>query len=147
LADLLECVIQIKALRVTLALAETETPSSSGGEPAHIERVQVWQAMCEEERRYAVALGTIVAGGAAPTPPDAGPAGFVALRRANLAILDCSTADQVAGFVEWPGRPSTTVADLVALMLANDTEVLGEVRRPRSGNPSASRPSASVEAV
>ena len=140
MADLLECVIQIKALRVTLALAETETPSISGGEPAHAERVQVWQAMCKEERRYAVALGTNIAGGAAPTPPDAGPAGFVALRRANLAMLDSCAADELAGVVDWPGRPSTTVADLVAIMLANDTEVLGGIRRPRSGNPSASRP-------
>lgn len=137
MADLLECVIQIKALRGTLALAETRPQSISKSEPASIERVEVWQAMCEQERRYAVALGTAIAGGAAPTPQAEGPGGFVALRRANLAMLDSCTADGLAGFVEWPGRPSTRVADLVAIMLANDTEVLGEVRLHRSGKPPA----------
>lgn len=87
--------------------------------------------MADAERCYAEALGTGIAGGIAPALPDAGQAGFVASRGANLAMLDRCTAAELAGFVAWPGRPSTTVADLVAIMLANDTEALGELRRAR----------------
>jgi len=133
MADLLECLIQIKALGETLGMV---TLCSSGGHSRAMERVTVsgvWQRMADAERRYADALGTTIAGGAAPAPPDVGPAAeveeFVAMRRANLAKLDRCTGAELAGFVEWFGRPSTKVADLVAIMLANDTEVLGELRR------------------
>jgi hypothetical protein len=37
----------------------------------------------------------------------------------------------LAGPIIWPGRRSTTVADLVAIMLAHDTENLGGLRRSR----------------
>ena len=84
--------------------------------------------MAEAERRYAVALGTAFAGGANAA---AGCGEFVAMRRANLAMLDRCTAAELAGVVAWPGRPSTTVADVVAIMLAYDTEALGERRRDR----------------
>jgi hypothetical protein len=46
-------------------------------------------------------------------------------------MLDRCTAADLAGVVAWSGRPSTSVADLVAIMLANDTEALGELRRAR----------------
>jgi hypothetical protein len=130
MADLLECVIQIRALREALATA-ADARSPSGLMSAEIQGVPVWQRMAGAERRYAVALGTSIAGGMDPAPPDAGPEAFAALRRANLARLDRCTAAQLAGLVEWPGRPSTTVADVVAIMLANDTEALGELRRAR----------------
>jgi hypothetical protein len=129
MADLLECLIQIKALGETLGMV---TLCSSGGNSRAMERVTisgVWQRMADAERRFAEVLGTGFAGGMEPASPDAGPAGFVALRRANLAMLDRCTAAELAGFVEWTGRPLTTVADLVAIMLANDTESLGELRR------------------
>jgi hypothetical protein len=132
MADLLECVIQIKALCEAIDTAMGGR-STSGLMSAEMQGVSVWQRMADAERRYAEALGTTIAGGAAPAPPDAGPAAeveeFVAMRRANLAKLDRCTGAELAGFVEWFGRPSTKVADLVAIMLANDTEVLGELRR------------------
>jgi hypothetical protein len=128
MADLLECVIQITALREALATA-MDARSTSSLMSAQVQGVPVWQRMAGAERRYAIALGTGIAGGMDPAPPDAGPAAFAALRRANLARLDRCTSAQLAGLVEWPGRPSTTVADLVAIMLANDTEELGELRR------------------
>lgn len=127
MADLLECVIQIMALREALATA-TGAPSACSVMSAELQGPPVWQRMAEAERRYGIVLGA--GRGAAP---DAGPAtgveAFVAMRRANLAMLDRCRAAELAGFVEWPGRPSTTVADLVAIMLANDTEELGELRR------------------
>ena len=128
MADLLECVIQIKALREAIDTAMGGR-STSGLISAEMQGVSVWPRMADAERRYAEALGTGFAGGMEPAPPDAGPAGFVALRRANLAMLDRCTAAELAGCVEWTGRPWTTVADLVAIMLANDTESLGELRR------------------
>jgi hypothetical protein len=129
MADLLECVIQIKALRETL---HRVTALSSGAT-----RGGLWEQLAETERRYAVALGTAIAGCA---DAAAGGEEFVAMRRANLAVLgDCGAA-QLAGPVAWPGRRSTTVADLVAIMLANDTEVLGDLRRTRP-EPEVRRPS------
>jgi hypothetical protein len=136
MADLLECLIQIKALGETLRLAEAETSSISSSEPAGLVRVPDWQVMCDAERRCAAALGTNSPGRLDLVPSadaEAGPrAEFLRLRRANLARLNNCTAAELAGPVEWPDRRSTTVADLVAIMLANDTEVLGELRRVRS---------------
>ena len=128
MADLLECLIQVKALRETLVLAETGTAEKAP--------VPVWQRLAEAERRYALALEGVGPLRPKLTPSAQAPAGslaeFVRLRRANLAMLDGYRAAQLSGLVDWPGRPSTTVADLVAIMLANDTEVLGEWRRARA---------------
>ena len=125
MADLLECLIQIKALR--------ETFHRLTGLPTTATRAGSWGQLAETERRYAGALGTAIAGGAETAPSEDGLGAnrdrFVAWRRANLAMLDRCRAAELAGLVEWPGRPSTTVADLVAIMLANDTEELGELRR------------------
>ena len=136
MADLLECVIQIKALRETLALAETGTLSISENVTAEMERVPVWQIMCEAERRCATALraesGVLSDSASTPGAPAGAREAFAALRRANLTVLERCTAARLGELVEWPGRPSTTVADLVAIMLANDTEVLGALRRARA---------------
>jgi hypothetical protein len=129
MADLLECVIQIKALGAALGTA-IGARSTSGLVSAELQGVSVWQRMTDAERRYALALGA--AGADIVHSGDDAPAAradFASLRRANLAMLDRCTAAELAGVVEWPGRPSTTVADLVAIMLANDTEALGELRR------------------
>ncbi len=54
---------------------------------------------------------------------------FLALRVENLeAVGRCSAADLSAA-APYPGRGSTTVADLVAIMLASDTDMIGRVRR------------------
>jgi len=135
MADLLECLIQIKALREALGLGTRAIDGGTSPEMGPGTISEVWQRMAEAERRYAMALGTAIAGGAEPAPADDGPGAnrdrFVTWRRANLAMLDRCTAADLAGFVAWPGRPSPTVADLVAIMLANDTEALGELRRAR----------------
>jgi hypothetical protein len=127
MADLLECLIQIKALGETLERM-TQLP---GGADAAV----CGARLAEAERRYGIALGTDIEGRMPAAPGAAGPAApqeeFAARRRLNLAMLNACTAARLGGPVDWPGRPSTTVADLVAIMLANDTEVLGELRRRR----------------
>jgi hypothetical protein len=130
MADLLECLIQIKALGETLERISRLAGGTSARAP--LER------LAEAERRYARALG-VEAGTAVETiaardaASDAPPEEFVALRHANLAALGRCTAIQLGSPVEWPGRRSTTVADLVAIMLASDTEMLGELCRRQVG--------------
>ena len=135
MADLLECLIQIAALRDALTHAEAMTRSIAGaGSPApdNASVAEAWTHMADAERRFAAALGAADAG-TASCRGDAEDErrAFVALRRSNLARLDACTAAQLCGLVTWPGRPSTTVADLVAIMLANDTEALCELRSAR----------------
>jgi hypothetical protein len=131
-ADLLECLIQIKALRETLKMV---AGSLSEDRPAEMGPVTVssWQRLVEAERSYARALGMDAVG-----PPRVTPASgdateamevFLALRRANLALLGSCTSSQLAAPVAWAGRPATTVADLVAIMLASDTERLAGHRQ------------------
>ena len=125
MADLLECLIQIKALRETLE----RVASLSGSAPAAADELDVWNRMADAERSYAAALGTA----AGETSPSGGHSDearrvFVALRHVNLSALERCAASQLAGPIIWPGRRSTTVADLVAIMLAHDTENLGGLR-------------------
>jgi hypothetical protein len=133
MADLLECVIQIKALREPLAaipeMVPGPIPARNLPEMGPDTMPGLWERMADAERRYALALGADIVHSGENAP--AARADFAALRRANLAKLDRCTAPDLASFVEWPGRPSTTVADLVAIMLAHDTEVLGAVRGAR----------------
>jgi hypothetical protein len=132
MADLLECLIQIAALRDTLTHAEAVTrPIAGAGSPGPDRAgvAEAWTRMADAEARYARALGAAGAAGPSGEGSDDARGAFVALRRSNLARLDGCTAAQLGGVVEWPGRPSTTVADLVAIMLAYDTETLAESRR------------------
>jgi hypothetical protein len=129
MADLLECLIQIKALRDTLEWIE----SLSGEAPAAADDHGVWTRMADAEHRYTEALGPVTGKRASPGH-ESGDArrACAGLRRANLARLGRCTASELAAEVEWPGRRSTTVADLVAIMLAHDTDVLGELRQRRA---------------
>lgn len=134
MADLLECLIQIKALGEALDTA-TGTRSVAGRISAEMDDAAVWRRMLEAERRYAEALGAGT--GVRPVMPAEEPGTaaareeFAERRRTHLAMLSHCSAAQLGGSVEWPGRPATTVADIVAIMLANDTEALGELRRAR----------------
>ena len=138
MADLLECVIQIKALGATLEMASLSVSAGSSPGMENVSISAAWRRMADAERRYAQALGMEAGSrrGVASEPEGAAGAreAFLEQRRANLAMLEGCTAARLAGSVEWPGRPSTTVADLVAIMLAADTEVLGDLRRSRPGH-------------
>jgi hypothetical protein len=134
MADLLECLIQIKALGEAPGLAALAPSAGDSTEGARTGVSGLWRSMAEAERRYATALGGVTTAGKAASDATGGRQAshreaFIAQRRANLVLLQHCTGAQLAGFVEWPGRPSTTVADLVAIMLAHDTERLAVLRR------------------
>jgi hypothetical protein len=120
-ADLLECVIQIKALEESIPRLQRllHAPPDAGDPRVAALR----ETLVEAERRVAGVCQTALNHSGSDFHE------FIALRRANLDFLQACTAADLASPVEWPGRSLTTVADLVAIMLANDTEVLGELRR------------------
>jgi len=126
MADLLEGLIQIKALTHSITRLErwvAEAPAET-----HRTVAALLERLVEAERAYARdGLGLAVEGAAGgPTSPmDA----FRRMRQANLAVLEACSADALGRRVDWPGRPGTSVADLVAIMLAHDTERIGEIRR------------------
>jgi len=95
MADLLECVIQIKALRETLALAETGRFHGRAG-PADAEAAPVWRAWLTPNgatRRRSHGGWRPTAGATESGDSARARAAFAAGRRANLAMLgDCSAA-------------------------------------------------------
>lgn len=141
MADLLECLIQIKALEESIArLARLVGASAATDRPCVL---ALLARLVESERRYAI-VRLVTRSATAPGRPRAeahpgmdarrtSPTAvdsveeFVALRRANLEGLRACTAADLASFVDWPGRTHTTVADLVAIMLSSDTDVLGQL--------------------
>jgi len=131
-ADLLECLIQIKALEHSIGRIErlvAAAPAAAGAQVAALVA-----RLAAAERTYGRAgLGRTDADGSSQPSPTF--EAFIAERRANLDVLGACTAADLGSPVAWPGRPCTTVADLVAIMLANDTEVLGEVRRVSRAEP------------
>ena len=126
MADLLECVIQIRALEHSIGRIErlvAAAPAAAGAEIGAL----VARLAAAEHTYGRAGLGRTDGGeSSAPTPALAA---FIAERRANLDVLRGCTAADLGSPVTWPGRPHTTVADLVAIMLACDTDLLGEVRR------------------
>ncbi len=148
MADLLECLIQIRALGETpgrLARLVAAYPHAlwRRAPESHFEATAlvVLGEMLEAEQRFAEALRTALgkAGqGAVGTlePAHSGelaPAHLVArfetLRRENLALLAaCSAADLARPHPASRGGRGT-VADLVAHAVASDTERVGNLRR------------------
>lgn len=128
MADLLECLIQVKGLEHSIARLErflAEVPSHARpAVEAALDR------LIEAERAYAGALP-----GGTPTPrfgvPEAKRQRFAAARRSNLQSLDRCSAEDLGRPVDWPGRPGISVADLVAIMLAHDTDCIAEIQRAK----------------
>lgn len=131
MADLLECLIQMRALAETVTLSVFAGTRVDASEMEDVTVSRVWQRMAGAERRYAAALGAdaaAVAHSEWKTDATAPRVEFVNVRTANLEVLGRCSAAELDRLVPWPGRSATTVADLVAIMLAHDTEVLGQVR-------------------
>ena len=164
MADLLECVIQIKALAETVprlaALADRVADDrwravSAPGVPAPIEVVG---HLADEELDFHAELRAMLA--ADVTRPErtagAAPAGsspyltwpvvavidrFRRRRAGTLARLNACSADELGRLGCHPSRGAMTVADLVAVMLAHDTDHVGQIRERLGLLPGDTRPS------
>ena len=150
MADLLECLLQIKGLRETgnrvRALmrsvdARSRSQPEEGQGPTAAETLAQmadseslhgeWLRIILAARRAAPALtgapATVAHSGS--QVPSAGLDRFLAQREDNLGVLDgCSAEDLARTGVLANGR-LMTIADIVAVMLADDMDRLGDIRR------------------
>jgi hypothetical protein len=145
-ADLLECLIQINALRHTTSrlaeLARTVGPErwTAAGDPL----AGLAAAMIAAEEALAAFLVAALPHGPslahhhessnAQERPSRRPGEaphtwrFFDLRHTNLAVLDRCSAEDLSQRVSSGDRRETTIADMVAIMLARDTVTVGELR-------------------
>jgi hypothetical protein len=145
MADLLECLIQMKALADTpRRLAQRLPAHGPDAAPAvpvlkGLIEYEAWLLGCVEVG--VASAGALVAAeprdGASSVPggdesPSALLARFGMLREVTVARLDTLTAAQLAARVFVSGRGPTTVADLVALALAHDTDGIARIVRASS---------------
>ena len=145
MADLLECLIQIKGVADTprrLAQRVAEAADRSSSREA-VER-RAWDItvrLLGAEQRFRDCLSLMLSRDRATLPEleRGGPAGdppttleacqreFEARRAETVVVLDGCTADQLNTIGIEPLRGPMTVADLVAVMRAHDTDRLGEL--------------------
>ena len=138
MADLLECLIQIKGVAATPGrLAVRARAAASRGRAQ--EACDVAARLARADSRFGACLASMLAEDRpvlpALEPPPADVAGARGLsdwldefsrRRAEIVrALDRCSADDLARVGLEPSRGPMTVADLVALMLAHDTDQLG----------------------
>ncbi|MGE5358398.1 MAG: hypothetical protein ACM3NQ_05220 [Bacteroidales bacterium] len=144
MADLLECLLQIKGLHGTLerlAALMAGTPPDQWSPLA----VSVLGGLGETEIVYGAAIRLMLTQPAPPLPPAdraalqalAAQRGctprralerFATRRRDNLELLDGCSADDLSRIGMHPARRAMTLADLIAVMLAGDVECVGEIR-------------------
>lgn len=148
MADLLECLIQVKGLadtprRLAVRAAELCAKASS---PADAERrvreVAAQLAAAEMVYRDCLSMMLAVDTPALPALPDhraaraatfsaaEARAVFAARRADTVKVLERCSAEQLNRIGTEPARGRMTVADLVALMLAHDTDALGDLVLP-----------------
>lgn len=130
MADLLECLLQVKALRESIARLGALRARAEASSDAARRRVEdAEQSMVEAERGWQISLALALPDLAADRlPPDGSVTQFGPMRAATLAVLDRCNAAQLNAAAEVGGGAPGTVADLVAHMLASDTELLGALR-------------------
>ena len=149
MADLLECLIQIKGTadtprRLALRAAEALSHSSSSADAERrVREVASRLAAAEMVFRDSLYMMLTVDRPALPPMPDPRAAAdaalsveeaqavFAARRADSVQVLERCTAEQLNRVGLEPSRGPMTVADLVALMLAHDTECLGNLTIPR----------------
>ncbi len=155
MADLLECLLQIKGLRETadrvaaLAANVDEARWTRPGGAGRPSAADLLRKMAEIEVVHGAWLRVMLASPHPSLPAVENstqsviaPGGsalewaerFLAHRRANLALLDHCSATDLARTAVHPTRRVISMADLVAMMLAGDTEWLGEIRSLLVGN-------------
>jgi hypothetical protein len=145
-ADLLECVIQIKgvagtpgrlAARVSSCAAD-RSPAASSRAASVVRRLALFERrfaeclvlMLGEERPVLPALDArdlLEAGDGEGTTISGWQAQFSARRADTVATLERCSAEELGRIGLEPSRGPMTVADLVAVMLAHDTDCLGEI--------------------
>jgi len=144
MADLLECVIQIKALADTprrLALRLRESHGRGAFDAGPVLRGLLAYESWLQESIEAGSSATDAEVGAEPVdaasglvagsaePPEILMARFAAIRTVTVRNLDTLTATQLSSTVLVARRGRTTVADLVALALAHDTDSIARIVR------------------
>ena len=151
MADLLECLIQIKGVgdtprRLTHRVADALDRASSREAVVDLARA-VAARLATAELRFGECLSLILSHDRPmlPTVVTAGPDGplsgtsddwqerFAARRAETMQVLESCSAEQLNRIGIEPSRGPMTVADLVALMLAHDTDTLGELIDNRLG--------------
>lgn len=131
MADLLECLLQIKGLRHSVerlgALAEM---ARANREPARTALTRTAADLVTAEQRWQSVLAGVLPGrvgsdesAASSDPADAVEA-FRLARVFTLELLDSCSAEDLAASTTVSGLGRVTVADIVAHMLAHDTERL-----------------------
>ena len=151
MADLLECLLQIKALKETparvAALVEEAAPEAWTRRPdegvwapvevlAHLADVELVQAvrlrlMLTAERPALPRFDQTALARRAryiEWPPALALERFRVRRGDSLEILGDSSAEDLARTGTHPTRGEMSVADLVAMMLAHDTDHVGQMR-------------------
>jgi hypothetical protein len=134
MADLLECLLQLRGLRESLTRLESlENRARRAGGALAASADETTAALLSAGEGWRRVLAPVL-----PLPTDRetaapgqdGPlARFRHQRLETLAALDTCSADDLASLVPLvDGRP-VTIADVVAHMLADDTERLGRLRR------------------
>jgi hypothetical protein len=144
-ADLLECLIQIKGVADTprrlaerMARAAAVSPESASRACAVARRLALVEQrvgrclslMLEQERPVLPALGVadaLTAAGDGDETADAWRAQFSGRRAETVATLERCSAEHLGRIGLEPSRGPMTVADLVAVMLAHDTDRLGDI--------------------
>jgi hypothetical protein len=144
-ADLLECLIQIKGVadtprRLALRVAQTaERPAPHPDADRRAMEVAIRMAAAELVFRDCLSRMLTAERPALPPLPGSHPAAdesrsvgeaqalFTARRADTVRVLDHCSADQLNRVGLEPSRGPMTVADLVALMLAHDTDSLGDL--------------------
>ena len=145
MADLLECLIQIKGLadtprRLAQRTADAVSGCPSPGEASRRARdVACRLLLAEREFRGSLSrmlahdrpslprLDVIGAAGIPSELPGECARAFAAERAETVGLLEACSADQLNRIGIEPSRGPMTVADLVAVMLAHDTDRLGEL--------------------
>jgi hypothetical protein len=144
-ADLLECLIQIKGVadtprrldvRAADVMAHAASPADAEGRVT-----EVAARLAAAEMVYRDCLSMMLTTERAALPPLPGAhaaplarlsaaearAVFAARRADTVQVLEQCSADQLNRVGIEPSRGPMTVADLVALMLAHDTDRLGDL--------------------
>jgi hypothetical protein len=144
-ADLLECLIQIKGLADTPRRFAQRTGAAVAGsrspeETAQRARDVAWRLLSAErtfrdslllmlshDRPTVSALGAVDEMATTPHSPGDCERAFAAERAETVRLLDACSADQLNRVGIETSRGPMTVADLVAVMLAHDTDTLGQL--------------------